>query len=178
MKIIHNDVSSDGERWITTRQVVHDDNTIEDGVHVFPKDILEWRAAEYGIDPADRGTLLDIVLVEPYLTPEEWATGYQLHDAPDISTARADHIARCAQAKLRLRISTRGAGKEHLARVRDESHMDDEVLSVKREHVAHLRRQAAAERASVATNTTARDRAARLRSALGVRPRNPPSLEA
>lgn len=34
--------------------------------HVFPKSTLAWRAAEYGIDPADTGTLLDIVLHEHF----------------------------------------------------------------------------------------------------------------
>ena len=34
--------------------------------HVFPKNTLAWRAAEYGIDPADLDTLLDIVLHEPF----------------------------------------------------------------------------------------------------------------
>ena len=34
--------------------------------HVFPKTILAWRAAEYGIDADDTETLLDIVLHEPF----------------------------------------------------------------------------------------------------------------
>lgn len=34
--------------------------------HVFPKTTLAWRAAEYGIDPADTDTLLDIVLHEGF----------------------------------------------------------------------------------------------------------------
>lgn len=35
--------------------------------HVFPKTTMESRAAEYGIDPSDVDTLLDIVLHEPYM---------------------------------------------------------------------------------------------------------------
>ncbi|MYS15161.1 hypothetical protein [Streptomyces sp. SID4982] len=34
--------------------------------HIFPKETLEWRAAEYGIDPTDIEQLLDIVLHEPF----------------------------------------------------------------------------------------------------------------
>lgn len=34
--------------------------------HIFPKNTLAWRAAEYGIDPTDTETLLDIVLHEPF----------------------------------------------------------------------------------------------------------------
>lgn len=48
----------------------------EDGfkhMHVFPKDTLEWRAAEYNIDPADVDTLLDIVLHEPFVDPQDTA---------------------------------------------------------------------------------------------------------
>ncbi|WP_328494098.1 hypothetical protein OHS59_16185 [Streptomyces sp. NBC_00414] len=32
--------------------------------HIFPIEALEWRAAEYGIDPADVDTLLDLILHE------------------------------------------------------------------------------------------------------------------
>lgn len=34
--------------------------------HVFPKDTLAWRAAEYGLDTADTAALLDVVLHEPF----------------------------------------------------------------------------------------------------------------
>ncbi|ARX81516.1 hypothetical protein SMD44_00914 [Streptomyces alboflavus] len=34
--------------------------------HVFPTDTLAWRAAEYGLDPADTAALLDVVLHEPF----------------------------------------------------------------------------------------------------------------
>ncbi|MGW3821793.1 hypothetical protein ACWEAF_05660 [Streptomyces sp. NPDC005071] len=43
--------------------------------HVFPQDTLAWRAAEYGIDPADTDQLLDIVLHEPWAPhPEDTIT--------------------------------------------------------------------------------------------------------
>jgi hypothetical protein len=34
--------------------------------HIFPKTTLAYRAAEYGIDPADTETLIDIILHEPF----------------------------------------------------------------------------------------------------------------
>jgi hypothetical protein len=44
--------------------------------HVFPKSTLDWRAAEYGIDPSDTATLLDIVLHEPFVpNPDDPVTG-------------------------------------------------------------------------------------------------------
>lgn len=106
--------------------------------HTFPPDTLEWRAAEYGIDPADTATLLDIVLAEPHLSAEDWATGHQLHDAPDIDTARAHHVARCARAKLRHRISTRGAGHP-CHRVAAESPLHREAIALKQQLVDRAR---------------------------------------
>jgi hypothetical protein len=45
---------------------------------VFPQDTLAWRAAEYGIDPADTDQLLDIVLHEPWAPhPEDTITADQ-----------------------------------------------------------------------------------------------------
>ncbi|MDF5756670.1 hypothetical protein [Spongiactinospora sp. TRM90649] len=37
------------------------------GIHMFPHSTFEWRAAEYGIDPDDLETLLDVILHEPYI---------------------------------------------------------------------------------------------------------------
>ncbi|GAX54751.1 hypothetical protein [Streptomyces olivochromogenes] len=43
------------------------DGTYHD--YVFPQDSLEWRAAEYSIDPSDVETLLDVILHEPHKAP-------------------------------------------------------------------------------------------------------------
>ncbi|MGW6738667.1 hypothetical protein [Streptomyces sp. NPDC055013] len=43
------------------------DGTYHD--YYFPQDTLEWRAAEYDIDPTDVEGLLDIVLHEPHKAP-------------------------------------------------------------------------------------------------------------
>lgn len=68
--------------------------------HVFPKAALEWRAAEYGIDPADVDTLLDIVLHEQLLDDEEAATiGPDLFEAPSTERARQAHLARIEACK-------------------------------------------------------------------------------
>lgn len=174
MRITHTGVDSDERLWTAHRQVVWDDGAVENGVHVFPLVTLEWRAAEYDIDPADVDTLLDIVLAEPYLTPEDWATGTRLLDAPDIATARHDHIARCAAAKLRHRISTRprppAAGQARpphpLDAIRADPHIDLEVIAVKREHVRLLRQAVAEQREQPPETGPAR--AERLRRELGL----------
>lgn len=152
MRIQHTDatiVTEGGQQfWSVDGTRTADDGTLQPFRHLFPLDTMEWRAAEYGIDPADTATLLDIVLTEPYLTEEDWTAGHQLHDAPDIATARHHHLARCTAAKLRHRISTRG--KTHpCRRVVDESPLHPEAIALKRQLVAqgraaHRETQAAA----------------------------------
>ena len=129
------------DKWQVVYDVTLDDGTTTQSGHCFPKDTLEWRAAEYGIDPGDTAMLLDLVLTEPHLGATDWA-GTQLRDAPDIPTARRDHVARCAAAKLRLRLSTRGALVQPggpLERVHAESPMEPEVIALKAEQVRRLR---------------------------------------
>jgi hypothetical protein len=135
MRINIESVEQQDDIWRVAIAVIDGDTTVR-YLHTFPTDTMEWRAAEYGIDPSDRATLLDIVLLEPHLSEEERATGHQLHDAPDIPTARRDHLARCARAKLRTGLSTKGSP---LDRVRSESVMHDEVIAVKAELVAQAR---------------------------------------
>ncbi|MFC7641427.1 hypothetical protein ACFQX6_10900 [Streptosporangium lutulentum] len=36
-------------------------------MHIFPHSTMEWRAAEYAIDPEDLDTLLDVILHEPWI---------------------------------------------------------------------------------------------------------------
>lgn len=163
MRIVFDDVERVGDIWQVALSIV-DGNVTSRSLYAFPVDTMEWRAAEYGIDPTDTATLLDIVMAEPHLTAEERDTGHQLHAAPDIPTARADHVARCARAKLRLRMSTRGNGSP-LARVRDESPMDHEVLAVKADHVRQVRASLRAVRAPAA-QLSGSERAARLRMRL------------
>lgn len=68
--------------------------------HVFPKVTLEWRAAEYGIDPADTDTLLDVVLHEQLLDDETAASvPADLFEAPSTARARAAHLARISGCK-------------------------------------------------------------------------------
>ncbi len=145
MRITIEEVSTRDDWWHVALNVTADDGSTSRMLHTFPTDTMEWRAAEYGIDHEDRSTLLDIVLVEAHLTPNEIAKGVALYDAPDIDTARRDHLARCAAAKLRLRMSTRAKGSP-LDRVRAESVMHSEVIEVKREHVARTRAAVAEER--------------------------------
>ncbi len=107
-----------------------------DGHHItiFPTSALEWRAAEYDIDPDAPGgidLIIDMLLHEPFVpdpiehrhTDPAAAKGFTapstqaihglavgesapvtLHNAPDRATARAAHLERIAHAK-RTRVS-------------------------------------------------------------------------
>ena len=160
--------------WVAFGTQTDDDGTMVPYMHQFPCDTLEWRAAEYGIDPADVDTLLDIVLAEPYLTPQDWATGVHLYEHPDadMDTVKADHIARCAKAATRLKLSTKPDKKDKkphaLDRIRDEHSqwVDSEVVELKSELIARHRREVSNLKASKANEHDAKGRAAAVRRAL------------
>lgn len=123
----------------------------EQGGHCFPKDIFEWRAAEYDIDPSDMDTLVDIVLSEPFLENADFVPGQCLFDALTLEEARESHKARCAKGKLRGRITTRGKIAQKgglLYKMRTESPMHEEVLAVKREHTKRQSKGAKAEKSA------------------------------
>ncbi|MCF6423354.1 hypothetical protein [Amycolatopsis tucumanensis] len=135
-----------------------DEGKISKHVHIMPTDTLEWRSAEYDIDPNDRDTLMDIALTEPFLKAEDYADGIHLYDGlSDVATAKAAHLSRCALGKLRHRLSTRIKDGPCL-RLRDESPINLEVLEIKRRHVGAQRKW----RASLRQRTSADVEASRV----------------
>ncbi len=64
--------------------------------HLFPKNALEWRAAEYGVDPTDIDTLLTMILHEPHL--EQTVPGFvnagetNIWLAANATEARESHL--------------------------------------------------------------------------------------
>lgn len=107
-------------------------------VHVFPPDTLEWRAAEYGIDPTDTDALLDIILGEPFAEQDPVPL---LFTADTIEEARAQHTSRCAQAKLAKKISSRGI-QNPLEMIRSDFRANPESLKQKRSAVRAARDEA------------------------------------
>lgn len=63
----------------------------------FPHSIFHWRIAEYGIDPEDIETLLDIALHEQYIQLHHSDPTF-LHNT-DQETARLHHLARVKKSK-------------------------------------------------------------------------------
>lgn len=77
--------------------------------HVFPKATLEWRAAEYGIDPDDVDTLLDVVLHEQLLDEATAGAAVRsLASARSTADARQAHVSRLAGVKSGHRIDLGG----------------------------------------------------------------------
>lgn len=75
--------------------------------HFFPDVCFPGRAAEYGIDPADVDTLLDVILNEVFIDPREIDHDTTIYGAASMAETRKAHTARCARVKLRHRLSTR-----------------------------------------------------------------------
>lgn len=100
-----------------------------DGVtHLFPKNTLDWRAAEYGIDPTDVDTLLDVILHEPHIPA---ADGPDLWTADNTGHARAVHLARVEACPVRIDVKAAKA----LAPVRTGHRPDVEQIRRMREQV-------------------------------------------
>ena len=141
-------------------------------LHVFPADTLEWRAAEYGIDPSDVDTLLDIVLHEPHIdepgNPFAIAAGQAVPDdgptlftADTVDQAREAHLRRIERVKAdKVRISIRPPARRPDAAVAARGAGDPLDVIRRRqldpERVAAKAKLVAAERARVATARRAR----------------------
>jgi hypothetical protein len=158
MRIIS--VDSDAEKFIVRREV--------DGVervHLFPLDTLEWRAAEYEIDPADRQTLLEIVLYEPLLDGHSHEHPKHLYRAGSIAEAREYHLGRIAALKAKHPLVD---AANLLDAVRTGCAMHPEAISLKRAHVQIGRRRIRAELSRKAGDPEA-ERIAALRRLVGSR---------
>ena len=75
-------------------------------VHYFPVERISILVAEYGLDERDMETVVDIVLAEPFLDPNDGEP--TLFSGESLSTIREAHHRRCARIKLSVRLSTRG----------------------------------------------------------------------
>ncbi|MFF8482319.1 hypothetical protein [Streptomyces antibioticus] len=79
--------------------------------HLMPTIALDWRAAEYGIDPTDVDTLLEVLLHEPFMEQAEdeagqqtgWADGsIDLLSAENTDVARRAHLDRVKDSRVRI----------------------------------------------------------------------------
>jgi hypothetical protein len=181
-------VQHDGSgMWALALEITHDDGRTERIAHLMPESILEWRAAEYGMDPdSDREALLEMVLYERHLPPERDGSR-ALHNAETIADARSHHLARIAELRGkagRLRTRNRRPTEKRvvpahvplavdadddpdtpLAVLLRELPADRDRIEVMREHVEQVRADLRAQRP---TST-----AARMAAAVAPRARRP-----
>lgn len=93
-----------------------------------PFSMMDWRAAEYNIPPTDIDTLIDIMMLEQYISVDFFNGPNSLFNAPSIEIARTAYLAEIVRLKLLYRVSTRT--KNHpLAAVRD-SHTPSDPLDM------------------------------------------------
>lgn len=122
---------------------VHTELTMEDGStvsgkHVFPADTLEWRAAEYDLDPTDLDTLLDIVLYEPFLEEPDQPE-LTLHDAPSVEEARAYHLQRVEKVKKKATKARRGGVDPVREQIKASAAMQPEAIGLKKAFIGKMR---------------------------------------
>lgn len=120
------------------REMVFADGSAIKGKHAFPADTLEWRAAEYGIDPADLDTLLDIVIHEPFL-PEPDQPDLMLYDAPTIEDARNYHLGRIRAVQAKSKMGQRGGPDLVREKIKGMAVVNPEAVGLKREYVGRGR---------------------------------------
>lgn len=81
-----------------------------------PQDTLEWRAAEYLIEPSDTDLLLDVVLYEAFL-PSEPDGIPMLMKASTVDEARDYHVGQVMAAKTKMRPQGPNRWKQNPQRV-------------------------------------------------------------
>lgn len=113
--------------------------------HVMPQDILDIRAAEFGIDPGDVDQLMDIILHEEHVPRVEDAkTGPRFADGgPTLMTAKSTkeareaHLARCKKASIRIDVK----GHRALTEIRRDRRPDEKRIQTVKERVDTTRWQ-------------------------------------
>lgn len=88
--------------------------------HGFPHSSLHWRAAEYGIDPHDLDTLLDVVLCEPHMNVRHTDPMFLYNT--DEETARNAHLARVADVRTRVMHADPGSLLNRIGQAYDPGH--------------------------------------------------------
>lgn len=156
-----------------------------------PDDTLEWRSAEYLIDPSETDLLMDFVLYEPHMPQEEELS--VLYTAATVGEAREIHTSRILAYKNKIRpaanawknrdqrikrLQDAGAQDDWISRVLDgdallpirEGHaMDLNVLYEKALLVEDIRRRAAEKRTKQAQRDPGTRDAAKVAEALRAR---------
>lgn len=117
-------------RWLIYQTIELGDGSTRPYLQVSPYDQMEWRAAEYNINPSDLNTLIDIMICEQFIKSEWYHTDKSIWNSPTIENAREALISEIAQIKLKYRISTR-AKDSPLQHVRSTAEHSSARMAVK-----------------------------------------------
>lgn len=103
--------------------------------HAFPQVALLWRAAEYGIDPADSRTLLQVVLHEQHMSGHDHTSPDFLYNC-DQDTARKALLERVGQVMSRVDIQDPHG---HLDQIHLAHTVDPEDFDRRERYIAYVR---------------------------------------
>lgn len=169
MRISLGEAHNDGRGHVVIkREITHDNGFVEQGCYIFPEDTLEWRAAEYDLDPSDMDSIMEIVLAECHLDPVPDEDMPVLFTADTIVEARTKHVDRCGKTRDKHFGNERARGKKvtpSTSNWKELFVMDPEALELKKEIVAKARRSVREQRRAAKDNPGA-ERIARLRNQL------------
>lgn len=143
----------DAERMTVAANITKDGVT-QKFAYVIPKEAMEWRIAEYDLDPEDTDTLLDFFLFEPHV---EVPQAEQLYETDTKDQAREAILSRIKAKrqesdaeKVKSRGAARTAGVDPEVTARGQMlglfHRDSEVIAVKRQIIGHQLEKAQASR--------------------------------
>lgn len=149
--------------WVIAKEIRDGVGPVVRMAQAFPEDTLEWRVAEYDLDPNDKDTLIDILLYEHHLDdgidPDHPSS---LAHAVTVSEAREFHLSRIKAKKGTGKVQTRkrAPNENAISRTRSprlllidsgddpdtpldilkrELPIDPDLVEVKREHVRQQR---------------------------------------
>jgi hypothetical protein len=126
------------DKFEVANRVTDDDGNTIMALHIFPPETLEWRSAEYGIDPEDTDTLLDIVLSEPYDNDEPPLWNVETRDE-----ARAALADRLQARKQKMAVKqARRAGLSNADLLREAGVPQEYIDAAEEEPRAFLKRAA------------------------------------
>lgn len=97
--------------------------------HLFPKETLEWRAAEYGLD--DPAEILDVILHSKFAEHD----GKQFYDAESTTEAKANYLARAERGRRAVHVIGPKGKPNPLAVIVERHGMDPARVQAKREDV-------------------------------------------
>lgn len=118
-------------------RVTRDDGTDFMQLHVFYPETLEWRAAEYGIEPTDLDTLIDIVLTDPFDDEDD-----PLWQVETREEARDLMLAKVQARKERITPAQRRNGKSRADICREAGIPEEYAVAAEEDPIEYLKRAA------------------------------------